>query len=293
MGESTTFLTQVVLPLGLAFIMFSMGLALTLADFKRVAVQPRDFLVGAVGQVVLLPAIAFALVSFWPMDPELAVGIMILSACPGGVTSNLLSHLAKGDTALSISLTAVISVVAVVTLPFIVGFAFDRFMPVDRNLSIDIGGTMLGVFLITTVPVALGMLVKHFASGFADKVERGARIAATILFVLIVLGAIYSARENIVDYFAQAGPATLALNVIMMLVGLGLAGLFRLGEKQGIAISLECGLQNSTLAIFVAGTLLDNLEMTIPGAIYGLLMFATAGAFIAIVLRRARRVAAG
>jgi len=281
--------TQVFLPISLAFIMFSLGLALKVADFRRVAAQPKDFLVGAVSQMVLLPLVAFGLIHVWPMDPVLAVGIMILAACPGGVTSNLLTHLARGDTALSVSLTAVISMVSVFTLPFIVGGSIVYLMGAEAP-RLDIGRTIVGVFLITTVPVALGMTVNASAPRFAGRFERIARHIATVLFVVIVLGAIYSERAHIVDYFIQAGPATLALNVAMMLIAFGLATGFRLGNRQQTAITMECGLQNSTLAIFVAATLLENRAMTVPGGIYGLLMFATAGAFLAWSLRRAPAV---
>lgn len=283
--------TQVFLPISLAFIMFTLGLALTLADFKRVAVQPKDFLIGAVSQMVLLPLVAFGLIHVWPMDPVLAVGIMILAACPGGVTSNLLTHLARGDTALSVSLTAVISLLAVFTLPFIVGGSIVYLMG-DEAPRLDIGQTILGVFVITTVPVAIGMAVNALRPAFAGRFERIARHIASVLFVIIVLGAIYSERANIVDYFIQAGPVTLALNLAMMLIAFGLATGFRLGIRQQTAITMECGLQNSTLAIFVGATLLENRAMIVPGGIYGLLMFVTAGAFLAWSLRRTPAAAA-
>lgn len=277
--------TQVFLPISLAFIMLTLGLALRIADFKRVAVQPKDFVIGAASQMVLLPLVAFGLIHLWPMEPTLAVGIMILAACPGGVTSNLLTHLARGDTALSVSLTAVISVVSVFTLPFIVGGSIVYLMGADAP-RLDIGSTIVGVFLITTVPVAAGMAINGLAPGFAARFERVARHIATALFVIIVLGAIYSERAHIVDYFVQAGPATLMLNLVMMALAFGLATGFGLGQRQRTAITMECGLQNSTLAIFVAATLLENRAMTVPGGIYGLLMFATAGAYLAWSVRR-------
>ena len=285
MGD-TNIVTQVILPISLAFIMFSLGLALVFDDFKRVVKQPKDFFIGAVSQVVLLPLVAFGLVSIWPLDPALAVGVMILAACPGGVTSNLLTHLAKGDTALSVTLTAVISVASVLTLPFIVGFSITHFMEAGTAPKLDIGETVIGVFVITTVPVVLGMMVKRFAPRFAARFEHIARHVATVLFVLIVLGAIWTERANIVSYFIQAGPVTLALNVIMLALAFGLGVLFKLGPRQRTAITLECGLQNSTLAIFVGATLIGNTAMIVPGGIYGLLMFVTAGLYIAGALRR-------
>ena len=214
--EDGNIVTQVLLPVSLAFIMFSLGLALVLDDFKRVVVRPKDFAVGAFSQIVLLPAVAFGLVIAWPMDPALKVGVMILAACPGGVTSNLMTYLARGDTALSVSLTAVISVISVVTLPLIVGFSIVLFMDAETAPEMSVGRTIVGVFLVTTVPVAIGMALRHLRSGFARAFERRARIVATGLFVLIVLGAILSERENLLSYFIQAGPVTLVLNLVMM-----------------------------------------------------------------------------
>lgn len=290
--QNTNIVTQVILPISLAFIMLTLGLALRWADFRRVAVQPRDFFVGAVSQVVLLPLIAFALVSIWPIEPALAVGVMILASCPGGVTSNLLTHIARGDTALSVSLTAVISVASVLTLPFIVGFSVTHFMDAATAPQLNVIETIAGVFVITTVPVLFGMMIRHFAPRTAKASERIARHVATVLFVLIVLGAIYSERANIVSYFIQAGPVTLVLNVVMLILAFGLGVVFKLGLPQRTAITLECGLQNSTLAIFVGATLLKNTTMIVPGGIYGLIMFVTAGIYMWGVLRRRPTTAA-
>lgn len=290
--QSTNIVTQVILPISLAFIMLTLGLALRWADFRRVVVQPKDFFVGAISQVVLLPLVAFALVSIWPIEPALAVGVMILAACPGGVTSNLLTHIARGDTALSVSLTAVISVLAVLTLPFIVGFSIVHFMDAASAPRLNVIETIAGVFVITTVPVLLGMMIRQFVPRTAKASERIARHIATVLFVLIVLGAIASERANIVIYFIQAGPVTLVLNVIMLVLAFGIGAALRLGPAQRTAITLECGLQNSTLAIFVGATLLKNTTMIVPGGIYGLIMFATAGVYIWRVLRKRPAAAA-
>ncbi len=287
--QETNIITQLFLPLSLAFIMFSVGLELTIADFKRVVVQPRDFLIGAISQIILLPTVAFMLLSFWQIDPALAVGVMIIAACPGGITSNLMTYLARGDTALSVSLTAVISLLAVITLPLIVSFSITHFMDAQNAPVLSIGNTIIGVFVITTVPVAFGMLVNRYATSFARRFERKARIVASVLFVLIVAGAIASERENIVDYFIQAGPLTLVLNVVMMIVAACLARVASMGLKQRIAITLECGLQNGTLAIFVAATLIGNTTMTVPGGIYSLIMFATALIYLLIVKSKAQK----
>lgn len=287
--EDGNTITQIFLPLSLAFIMFSVGLELTVADFKRVAVQPKDFAVGAVSQVLVLPLVAFALLSVWPIAPALAVGVMIIAACPGGVTSNLMTYLARGDTALSVSLTAVISLLSVLTLPAIVSIAVLHFMDAATAPDLSIGRTVLGVFAITTVPVVIGMVVNRYAPGFARRFERVARIIASVLFVVIVAGAIYAERANLVDYFKQAGPVTLALNVVMMALAVALSKVARLEVAQRTAITLECGLQNGTLAIFVALTLIGSREMMVPGAIYSLLMFPTAVAYLLCVVARRQR----
>ena len=284
--EDGNTLTQIFLPLSLAFIMFSVGLELAIEDFKRVAVQPRDFIVGAFSQMVLLPLVAFGLLSFWTIEPALAVGVMIIAACPGGVTSNLMTYLARGDTALSVSLTAIISLLAVVTLPLIVSFSIFHFMNAETAPELSIGKTVLGVFAITTVPVVIGMTVNRYAPTFARNFERIARIIASVLFVVIIAGAILAERANIVDYFRQAGPVTLTLNLIMMALAFSIARIGRLGEPQQKAITLECGLQNGTLAIFVAVTLIGSKVMMVPGAIYSLLMFPTAIVYLLIVMRR-------
>lgn len=287
--EDGNAITQIFLPLSLAFIMYSVGLELTLADFKRVAVQPKDFLIGAVSQMFFLPLVAFALLSFWRIDPALAVGVMIIATCPGGVTSNLMTYLARGDTALSVSLTAVISLLSVVSLPLIVSFSILHFMDAATAPELSIGRTIFGVFAITTVPVIIGMVTNRYAPNFAGGFERIARMVATVLFIVIVAGAIYAERQNLVEYFIQAGPVTLSLNLVMMGLALALSKVGQLGESQQTAITLECGLQNGTLAIFVALTLIGSREMMVPGAIYSLLMFPTAVAYVLYVVQRRRR----
>lgn len=282
--------TQLFLPLSLAFIMFAMGLTLVLDDFRRVALQPKAFGVGAVSQVVVLPLVAFLLVTLWPVDPVLAVGVMILAASPGGVTSNLLTHLVRGDTALSISLTAVISLLSVVTIPLIVNFALYWFMD-EQGVELPVARSIVGIFLITTVPVVLGMLVRAFRTEWTQRFEPVFRRTATVLFIVIVLGAIYAQHEHLVEYAAVVAPMMLVLNLLMMAIGWYAARLFHLGEYQGKAIALECGLQNGTMAIFIAATLLQNETMMMPGAIYGLLMFATSGAWVGWMARRAQQTA--
>ena len=275
--------TDVVLPLALAFIMFVLGLGLTGADFLRVIKQPRDFFVGAFSQIILLPIIAFILVMIWPIAPELAIGVMIIAAAPGGVTSNLLTSFAKGDVALSISLTAIISLLCVITIPFIVltsvGLLGDSNIPQDISLL----SMSRDMFLIVTVPVILGMLLRRFASGIALKFEPIAKKISIVLFVLVLLGAIAAERENVISYFAQAGLITLVLNVVMMVVAYYVAKFLSSGTKQKKCITIECGLQNGTLAIFVATSIFGGGAYVIPAATYSLIMFATSLIFVYLV----------
>ena len=279
--------TDVILPLALAFIMFALGLGLTGADFLRVVKQPRDFFVGALSQIVLLPVIAFMLVKIWPIAPELAIGVMIIAAAPGGVTSNILTSFAKGDVALSISLTAVISLLCVITVPFIVFKSASLLTGSNIIQDVSLIDVARKMFLIVTVPVILGMLFKRFAPEMASKLEPIAKKISTGLFVLVLLGAIAKQRENIIPYFAQAGLITLTLNLIMMLVAYYLAQLLASGVQQKKCITIECGLQNGTLAIVVATLIFgeESLEM-IPAATYSLIMFATSLIFIFLVKRK-------
>ena len=274
---------DVFLPLALAFIMFALGLGLTGNDFLRVAKQPRDFFVGAFSQIILLPIIAFILVKIWPIAPELAIGVMIIAAAPGGVTSNLLTSFAKGDVALSVSLTAIISLLCVITIPFIVLTSVGLLADSSITQDISLIGIARNMFLIVTVPVILGMLFRRFASGIALTFEPIAKKISTVLFVLVLLGAIAAERENVVSYFAQAGLITLVLNVVMMVVAYFVAHSLASGTKQKKSITIECGLQNGTLAIFVATSIFGGGMYVIPAATYSLIMFATSLIFVYLV----------
>ena len=275
--------TDVILPLALAFIMFVLGLGLTGADFLRVVKQPRDFFVGSFSQIILLPIIAFLLIKIWPIAPELAIGVMIIAAAPGGVTSNLLTSFAKGDVALSISLTAIISLICVFTIPFIVLTSVDLLdvSGVDPNISLV--SMSRDMFLIVTVPVILGMILRKISYGITSKLEPIAKKISIILFILVLLGAIAAERENVVSYFAQAGLITLVLNVVMMIVAYYVAQLLASGTKQKKCITIECGLQNGTLAIFVATSIFGGGMYVIPAATYSLIMFATSLIFVYLV----------
>jgi len=275
--------TDIFLPFALAFIMFALGLGLTSVDFLRVIKQPKDFFVGAISQVLLLPIIAFVLVKLWPISPELAIGVMIIAAAPGGVTSNILTSFARGDVALSISLTAIISLLSVITVPFIVVSSLNLLGLENISKDISLLSMALKMFLIVTVPVILGMLFRKFASNAAIKFESIAKKISAVLFIIVLLGAILAERANVVAYFAQAGLITLVLNVVMMFVAFYVAQLLGTGLAQKKCIAIECGLQNGTLAIFVATSLFGGGMYVIPAATYSLIMFATSLIFVYLV----------
>ena len=275
--------TDIFLPLALAFIMFALGLGLTGADFLRVIKQPKDFFVGAISQIILLPVIAFILVSIWPISPELAIGVMIIAAAPGGVTSNILTSFAKGDVALSVSLTAIISLLCVLTVPFIIVTSLGLLGLDNVTQNISLTSMAISMFLIVTVPVIIGMIFRKFASNLALIFEPIAKKISLVLFVVVLLGAILAEKENIVSYFADAGLVTLVLNVVMMIVAFYVAQFLGTGNSQKKCIAIECGLQNGTLAIFVGTTLFGGGAYVIPAATYSLIMFATSLIFVFLV----------
>ena len=272
--------TDIFLPLALAFIMFALGLGLTGADFLRVFKQPKDFFIGTISQIILLPIIAFILVKIWSISPELAIGVMIIASAPGGVTSNILTSFAKGDVALSISLTAVISLLSVITVPFIVISSLKLLEIENISQNISLTSMAISMFLIVTVPVILGMLFRKLTANAAVKFEPIAKKISIVLFVIVLLGAILAEKDNVISYFADAGLITLVLNVTMMIIAFYVAQLFGTGIAQKKCIAIECGLQNGTLAIFVGTTLFGGGAFIIPAATYSLIMFATSLIFV-------------
>jgi BASS family bile acid:Na+ symporter len=273
-------LTQVFLPLSLAVIMFGMGLSLTLADFKRIMIYPKAVAIGLTNQIILLPLIAYGLCKLFNLSPELSVGMMILAACPGGATSNLIAHLAKGDTALSVTLTAFSSIITVFTIPIIINFSILHFIPDGSEQQLNVLSTVISVLAITIIPVIIGMVLLRKSPELAHKLDQPFKKISALFFVLIVLAAILKERANVVDYFIQAGPVALTLNIITLALGFWIARLFGVNEKQSRTISIESGIQNGTLGITIAATIIGNSIMPIPSVIYGLLMFGTAGALI-------------
>ena len=267
-------------PISLALIMLALGMGLTIQDFTRVIKQPGDFIVGLICQLVFLPIIAFALVFILDVPVELAVGLMIIAAAPGGVTSNILTKFANGDVALSISLTAVISLLSILTVPFIIFKSIDLLNASANTNEISMIGISIKMFLVVTLPVILGMIIRRFANNFVSSNEKTIQTISLILFLIVLFGAIIQERANILPYMVKAGTITFLLNIIMMLIGFYVAKIFATGIQQRKCISLECGLQNGTLAIFVATQIFNDVAYIIPAAIYSLIMFATSLIFV-------------
>lgn len=273
-------IVEKLLPLALAFIMFALGLGLTLADFARVFRQPRAIAVGLASQLLLLPLIAFCIAVSFALPATMAAGLMILAACPGGASAGLITKLANGETALSISLTAITSVLAVFSVPLVVGFGLRHFTGTTPDAALPVFDIVRGVFIIATIPVALGMLLRHLRPALSRRVEPIASRIATVLFILIVIATFISQRQALFDHLTSTGPAALALCVLVMGAGFGLGALTGTERRSRIAIAVECGLQNAALAIFLAVTVLQLPALAVPGVIYALLMNICAIVFI-------------
>lgn len=279
--ESTSGL---ILATSLIIIMFGMGLSLTLGDFKRVFTFPKAIFIGLLCQIILLPLIGYALAMALELSPTTAIGVMLLAACPGGPTSNMLTYLAKGDLALSVSLTAIASILTIFTIPVIVQFAIETFSNTSQVIAVDVITMIKQLLVIVIIPICIGMLVKSKFPKFATKMERPIKIASAMIFILVVVGIVISIRDVFMNYFNEAGLPAILLNVSTMTIGFLLAVFFKLSRPQAISISIETGIQNGTLAITLATIALNNAEYSIVPAIYGLLMFGTA--LIIILLRK-------
>ena len=270
-------------PIALALIMLGLGLGLTIQDFTRVAKQPKDFLIGLICQLILLPIIAFILIKIFRTPMELALGVMIVAAAPGGVTSNVLTKFAKGDVALSVSLTAIISLISIVSVPFIVFKSADLLQVSYASSDISMVGISLKMFLVVTLPVIIGMLIRKFATNFISSKASIIQKISIILFAIVFLAIWVEEWENIMSYLSQAGLITLVLNIVMMIIGFYVAKMFASGIEQRKCISLECGLQNGTLAVFVASQIFTDIVYLIPTAAYALIMFVTSIFFVFFV----------
>ena len=267
-------------PIALALIMLTLGLGLTTSDFTRVIKRPKDFLVGLICQVILLPIIAFVLIKILNVQPALALGVMIIAAAPGGVTSNILTKFANGDVALSVSLTAIISLLSILTVPFIVIKSADLLDINYLSKEISMSGISIKMFLVVTLPVVIGMLIRKFAQNFIIKSTALIEKISLTLFMIVFISIWLEEWDNIIIYISRAGIITLLLNVTMMVLGFYVAKIFASGTEQRKCISLECGLQNGTLAVFVSTQLFDDVIYLIPTASYALIMFVTSIIFL-------------
>ena len=270
-------------PIALAFIMLGLGMSLTIQDFLRVIKIPKDFLVGFICQLILLPIVAFVLAKLLNTPAELAIGVMLIAAAPGGVTSNILTKFAKGDVALSISLTAIISLISIISVPFIVFNSIDLFEIDNVSKDISMLGIALKMFFVVTVPVIIGMMIKHFAKDFVTNKALIIQRISVFLFVLVFIAIYIEEWDNIISFIVRAGLIALILNITMMIIGFYAAKFFASGVAQQKCISLECGLQNGTLAAFVGTQIFNEIVYIVPAAAYALVMMVTSIFFVFII----------
>ena len=283
--EESNVIVDVILPVSLAFIMFSLGIGLTMDDFSLIFREPKAFGVGIVNQMVVLPLMGFVVATAAGLEGELAVGLMILACCPGGVTSNIITKLAKGDTALSISYTAVVSVVTVISLPIVVGLSMDHFMD-GASADFEVLSLGLQMFMLTALPVAIGMGVRSYMPERANAMEGGVSKAAASLFVIIVLAAIASEWDTLMDNIGTLGPAVVGLNVIMLTIGYQSAKMLNLEAVRATTVAIESGIQNASVGITVGGLIMapavgETLSvLSLPSGVYGVLMYLVIAPFL-------------
>lgn len=269
-------LTTVLLPLALAVVMLGLGLSLTVDDFRRIGRQPRAVVIALAVQLLVLPAACFGLVIAFDLSPVLAVGMLLLAASPGGTTANLFSHLFRGDVALNITLTAVNSVIAVVTLPIVTNLAFAYFEPdLDGTVGLQFGKTVQ-VFAIVLIPVAIGMSVRARNAAFADRMDRPVRALSVVVLAAVIAGTIVAERENVADYLADVGLVALTFCLLSLTLGYAVPRLLAVEPRQALACSMEIGVHNGTLAIAIAVSVLDSVTLAVPAAVYSLIMFPAA-----------------
>ena len=275
-------IAKTIAPVCLAIIMFGLGLGLTVADFKRVITIPRDFIIGFLGQVIILPIIAFILIHIISMPPEIALGVMVIAAAPGGVTSNILTKFANGDVALSVTLTAVVSLISVITVPLIV-YNSASFLGFEITKEISMINIAVKMFFVVTVPVIFGMIVRSFMTDFIISKTLLIQRLSVILFLVVFISIWVEEWDRIISFITRAGLVAFILNITMIFIGYYMAKFLASGLEQRKCISLECGLQNGTLAVFVATQLFDDIVFMVPTAAYALIMFVTSIIFVLIV----------
>lgn len=280
--EIVTLVNSVVIPICLFLIMMGMGLTLVTNDFKRVLKYPKAVGIGLTNQLLLLPAIGFVLANILPLEPEYAVGVMLLAVCPGGTTSNLFTFLAKGDVALSVTMTAIASVITVFSIPVVLSFSLIHFMGAGSEFQLPVLKTMITLIVLTIVPISIGMLIKRFAPRVADRSQLYVSRFGVLFLAFLVVFLSYVQRDILVEAFIATGPVSLLLNLSTMALGYYTSKWFGLNLAQRTSVTLEVGLQNSTLSIFMALTLLANYKMSLTPAIYTLIMFLTAGILVRV-----------
>ncbi|MFM8832275.1 MAG: bile acid:sodium symporter family protein [Cytophagales bacterium] len=289
MQQSTA--TTLFLPIALGFIMLGLGLSLTIGDFKRVAKYPKAIVIALLCQMLLLPTLCFFIARLSDLKPDLCVGLMLLAASPGGATANLYSHLANGDVALNITLTAVNSVLALLTLPLIINYSMEIFLGAGQFIPMPFS-KVIEVFAIVLMPVSIGMIIKSKAQAFAAKMDKPVKIVSALLLLLIIVSVTVREQEVLIDHFASLGLPVLAFNVMSMAVGYFTPQLLGVSKRQSVAIGMEIGIHNGTLAIFIALNVIGNSMMSLPPALYSLLMFLTAAAFGFLVKLKKENAAA-
>ncbi|MGY3795547.1 bile acid:sodium symporter family protein [Aquimarina sp. 433] len=278
-------ISTIILAASLIIIMLGMGLSLVISDFKRILIYPKAILVGLINQLIILPLVGFTLVSILSLEPEIAIGIMILAACPGGATSNLISHLAHGDTALSVTLTAFSSLITIITIPFIVNFSLLHFLSENQTIQLNVVETIIQIFVIIIIPVVVGMIIRKYNEVFALKMAKPVRIASAVVLALVIVGILVKEKDNFLSYLQEAGFVAFLLNILTMAIGYYSAKLFKVHHKGAISIGIESGIQNGTLAISIAIAILHNTSYAIAPAVYSLLMFFTGGLAIFLGIR--------
>ncbi|MCH3883528.1 bile acid:sodium symporter family protein [Tenacibaculum aquimarinum] len=271
-------ISTIFLPVSLAVIMLGMGMTLIPSDFTRIAKNPKAVLIGLTNQLIFLPIIGFTLAVVFGLNPTMAVGLLILATCPGGPTSNLITQVCKGNIALSVTLTAIASIVSVLTIPFILSYALAYFGS-DTNITIQlpIVDTILQIMVITVIPISIGMLIRKYKTSFAKRMEKPMRIASTVIFILVFIAVIAANIDVIASAMKEVGLVTLVLNIATMSLGFLTAKLFKLDFKSSISVTVESGIQNGTLAFVIATSILNNAEMGIPTGAYSIWMFVTGG----------------
>lgn len=271
-------ISKVFLPLSLAIIMLGMGMTLIPNDFTRIIKYPKAILIGLTNQLIILPIIGFSLAIAFNLNPIMAVGLMVLASCPGGPTSNLITQVCKGNIALSVTLTAFASIVSILTIPFILSYALEYFTSkTDVTIQLPIIDTILQIMGITVIPISIGMLIRKYKTNFAKRMEKPMRTASTVIFILVFIAVLAANADKLVDGMKEAGIVTLVLNIVTMGIGYLTARLFKLNFKNTISITIESGIQNGTLALVIATSILNNVEMGIPIGAYAIWMFLTAG----------------